>query len=79
MTRLFEELLDRTEPPPGKILARDPVVLNMFRGQLLGIPRAIHFGSLEGPAIRHTTQVSKAILDLILTDAHPPSGSAPDR
>ena len=74
MTRLFEELLDGTEPPPGKILARDPVVLNMFRGQLLGIPRAIHFGSLEGPAIRHTQQVSTAILQLILKDSTPPSG-----
>ena len=76
MTRLFGELLDRTEPPPGMTLARDPVVLSMFRGQLLGIPRAIHFGSLEGPAIQYTAAVSEAILQLILRK-HPGEPDAP--
>ena len=49
MTRLFGELLDGTEPPEGKRLRREPVVLSMFRGLLMGVPRAIHFGSLDGP------------------------------
>ncbi|MEC7352757.1 MAG: hypothetical protein VYD99_06480, partial [Planctomycetota bacterium] len=76
MTRLFGELLDRTEPPPGMTLARDPVVLSMFRGQLLGIPRAIHFGSLEGPAIQYTAAASEAILQLILRE-HPGEQGTP--
>ena len=75
MTRLFAELLDRTEPPAGMTLARDPVVLSMFRGQLLGIPRAIHFGSLQGPAIQYVQHVSNAILQLILRADDTTSGS----
>ena len=68
MTKLFGELLDSTEPPPGKRLRRDPEVLSMFRGLLLGVPRSIHFGSMEGPASRYVDIVSDAILRLILDE-----------
>ena len=79
MTRLFAELLDRTEPPAGMTLAREPVVLSMFRGQLLGVPRAIHFGSLQGPAIQYVQHVSNAILQLILRPDEPTSGSTSEQ
>ena len=69
MTKLFIELLDTTEPPAGKRLRREPVVMNMFRGLLLGVPRSIHFGSMEGPAVQYVDVVSDAILRLILVDA----------
>jgi AcrR family transcriptional regulator len=69
MTKLFGDLLDSTEPPSGKRLRREPVVLSMFRGLLLGVPRSIHFGSMEGPAIQYVDIVSDAILRLILEDA----------
>ena len=69
MTKLFGELLDTTKPPPGRRLRREPVVLNMFRGLLLGVPRSIHFGSMEGPAVQYVDTVSDAILRLILVDA----------
>jgi hypothetical protein len=68
MTKLFGDLMDNTEPPPGKLLIRAPEVLSMFRGLLLGVPRAIHFGSLDGPASIHSETVSRAILRLILED-----------
>jgi AcrR family transcriptional regulator len=68
MTMLFGDLMDNTEPPPGKLLIRAPEVLSMFRGLLLGVPRAIHFGSLDGPASIHSETVSRAILRLILED-----------
>lgn len=66
MTKLFMELLDTTEPPAGLKLRREPVVMNMFRGMLLGVPRSIHFGSMEGPAVNYIEVVSDAILRLIL-------------
>lgn len=75
MTMLFGELMDNTAPPPGKRLVREPEVLSMFRGLLLGIPRAIHFGSLEGPAMEHVEIASRAILRLILED-DTPSGTS---
>lgn len=68
MTKLFGDLMEGTEPPPGKRLVRDPVVLSMFRGLLMGVPRAIHFSSLDAPASAHVDTVSKAILRLILED-----------
>ena len=69
MTKLFGELLDTTKPPAGMRLRREPVVLNMFRGLLLGVPRSIHFGSMEGPAVQYVDTVSDAILRLILVEA----------
>jgi AcrR family transcriptional regulator len=66
MTRLFGDLLDSTEPPPNMRLRRDPEVLSMFRGLLMGVPRAIHFSSLNGPATQYSADVSDAILRLIL-------------
>lgn len=68
MTKLFVELLDSTEPPAGKRLRRQPVVMNMFRGLLLGVPRSIHFGSMDGPASNYIDIVSDAILRLILVE-----------
>ena len=73
MTKLFGDLLDGTEPPAGKRLVRDPIALSMFRGLLMGVPRAIHFGSLDGPASDHVDTVSRAILRLILEDDLGPS------
>lgn len=66
MTKLFAELLDQTKPPEGMCLSRDPLSLNMFRGLLLGVPRAIHFGSMEGPAMQYSEKTSSAILRLLL-------------
>ena len=68
MTKLFGDLMEGTEPPPGKRLVRDPVVLSMFRGLLMGVPRAIHFGSFDSTASAHVDTVSRAILRLILED-----------
>ena len=69
MTKLFADLLDQTEPPQGMCLSRDPLSLNMFRGLLLGVPRAIHFGSLDGPALQYSDKTSSAILRLLLVSA----------
>lgn len=65
-SRLFMAAFDRLDPTLARRMESEPTILAMAKSVMLSIPREIHEGLLEGPAIDHADEVVVATRSIIL-------------
>lgn len=65
-SRLFRDSISRLTPPDGRRLDLSPITFSAFRASLIGPPRDIHAGVLEGPAIQYVEPISKIAQGILL-------------
>ena len=65
-SRLFRDSISRLTPPDGRRLDLSPITFSAFRASLIGPPREIHAGTLEGPAIQYVEPISKIAEGILL-------------
>ena len=65
-SRLFMAAFDRLDPALARRMESEPTILAMVKNVMLSIPREIHEGLLEGPAIDHADEVVVATRSIIL-------------
>ncbi|MAH65361.1 MAG: hypothetical protein CMJ27_03070 [Phycisphaerae bacterium] len=65
-SKFFEASMTALTPPEGHRLDLTPTAFSAFRASLIGPPRDIHAGVLEGPALRHVEPISKIAEAILL-------------
>lgn len=65
-SRLFESSITALHPPVGRRIDLTPIAFSAFRAAVIGPPRDIHAGVLEGPALRYAEPVSKIAEAILL-------------
>ena len=68
-SRILLNALESLEPPEGFTTRTDTLSLVAFRSLLLGIPREIHLGSMQEPAIRHATSIARMAESILFKPA----------
>jgi AcrR family transcriptional regulator len=68
-SQLFRESIDRLPPPDGRRWDLSPVSFSAFRASLIGPPRDIHAGVLDGPAIQYVEPIASVAEGILLPKA----------
>ena len=63
---LFRDSLSRLTPPPGRRWDLTQIGFSAFRAALIGPPRDIHAGVLEGPALRYVEPIASIAEGILL-------------
>ena len=65
-SNLFKAALEQSTCEEGFRIRTDEVALTQFRAALLGIPRSLHIGRMEGLAADHVKDVSRVCQAILI-------------